>query len=79
MPHCALKAPTCAREGSMGGMPIDEKTRDKLEGRYVRIATQLERIWPIPAQETLTYAPPIVDGNRLYFRGERYLYCIGER
>jgi outer membrane protein assembly factor BamB len=43
-----------------------------------RIATQLERRWPIPAQETLAYAPPIVDGNRIYLRGERYLYCIGE-
>jgi hypothetical protein len=41
-----------------------------------RIETQLERIWPIPAQETLAYAPPITDGNCLYLRGERYLYCI---
>lgn len=42
-----------------------------------RIATQLDRRWPIPAQEILTYAPPITDGTRLYLRGERYLYCIG--
>lgn len=42
------------------------------------IATQLERRIPLPAQETLAYAPPIVDGNRLYLRGERYLYCIGK-
>jgi outer membrane protein assembly factor BamB len=44
-----------------------------------RIATQLERPWPIPAQETIAYAPPVADGNRLYIRGERYLYCIGEK
>ena len=44
-----------------------------------RIATQLDRWWPIPAQETLSYAPPVLDGNRLYLRGERYLYCIGEK
>jgi outer membrane protein assembly factor BamB len=44
-----------------------------------RIATQLDRPWPIPAQETLTYAPPLADGGRLYFRGEAYLYCVGER
>jgi hypothetical protein len=44
-----------------------------------RIATQLDRPWPIPAQETLCYAPPLPDGNRLYLRGERYLYCIGEK
>jgi outer membrane protein assembly factor BamB len=44
-----------------------------------RIRTQLVRRWPIPAQETLTYAPPLAAGGRLYLRGERYLYCIGEK
>lgn len=43
-----------------------------------RIETQLDRPWPIPAQETLAYAPPIADGDCLYLRGERYLYCIGQ-
>jgi outer membrane protein assembly factor BamB len=42
------------------------------------IATQLDRRIPLPAQETLAYAPPIVDGDRIYLRGERYLYCIGK-
>src|SRR5262249_10481604 len=42
------------------------------------IETQLERPWPLPAQETLAYAPPIADGDCLYLRGERYLYCIGK-
>jgi hypothetical protein len=44
-----------------------------------RIATQLDRRWPVPAQETLSYAPPVAAGGRLYLRGERYLYCVGER
>jgi hypothetical protein len=44
-----------------------------------RIATQLDRRWPIPAQETLAYAPPLADGGRLYIRGEAYLYCVGEK
>jgi outer membrane protein assembly factor BamB len=44
-----------------------------------RIGTQLDRWWPIPAQETVGYSPPVADGNRLYLRGERYLYCIGEK
>ena len=44
-----------------------------------RIETRLDRVWPIPAQETLTYAPPIADANCLYLRGERYLYCIGTK
>ncbi|MBI4600762.1 MAG: PQQ-binding-like beta-propeller repeat protein [Planctomycetes bacterium] len=43
-----------------------------------RIATQLERTVPIPAQETTSYAAPVPDGDRLYIRGERYLYAIGE-
>jgi hypothetical protein len=42
-----------------------------------RIETQLTRWQPLPAQETLTYAPPLCDEDRLYLRGERYLYCIG--
>jgi hypothetical protein len=44
-----------------------------------RIATVLDRPWPVPSQETLTYAPPVADGGRLYLRGEAYLYCVGER
>jgi hypothetical protein len=42
-----------------------------------RIDTVLERRLPLPSQETLTYAPPVVDGGRMYLRGERYLYCVG--
>ena len=42
-----------------------------------RIETQLDRVWPIPAQETLAYSPPIAADDCLYLRGERYLYCIG--
>lgn len=49
----------------------------KVLGRN-RIETQLERVWPIPSQETLAYAPPIADADCLYLRGERYLYCIGK-
>jgi hypothetical protein len=44
-----------------------------------KIATVLDRRWPIPAQETLSYAPPLADGDRLYLRGERYLYCVGAK
>jgi hypothetical protein len=44
-----------------------------------RIGTQLDRYWPIPAQETVGYSPPVPDGTRLYIRGERYLYCIAEQ
>jgi outer membrane protein assembly factor BamB len=44
-----------------------------------RIATPLERWWPVPAQETIGYSPPVPDGGRMYLRGERYLYCIGEK
>jgi len=44
-----------------------------------RIATQLERRHAIPAQETACYAPPIADGDRIFLRGEAYLYCIGAK
>jgi hypothetical protein len=44
-----------------------------------RIGTVIDRPWPIPSQETLTYSPPIADAGRLYLRGEAYLYCIGEK
>jgi outer membrane protein assembly factor BamB len=44
-----------------------------------RIETQLARTLPIPAQETLTYSPPIADGDRLYLRGEAFLYCVGKK
>lgn len=50
----------------------------KVLGRN-RIETRLDRVWPLPAQETLAYAPPIADANCLYLRGERFLYCIGEK
>jgi hypothetical protein len=43
------------------------------------VATQFDRYWPIPAQETIGYSPPVPDGERLYLRGERFLYCIGEK
>jgi hypothetical protein len=43
------------------------------------LGTILERWWPIPAQETTGYSPPVPDSDRLYIRGERYLYCIGEK
>jgi hypothetical protein len=44
-----------------------------------QIATQIDRYWPVPAQETIGYAPPVADGGRLYIRGERNLYCIGAK
>src|SRR5262249_25839208 len=44
-----------------------------------KIATVLDRWWPVPGQETTGYSPPVADGERLYIRGERNLYCIGER
>ena len=47
--------------------------------RKNHIATVLDRWWPVPGQETIGYSPPTADGNRLYIRGERYLYCIGDK
>ena len=44
-----------------------------------RIETILPRDWPIPPQEILSNAAPAFDGKRIYLRGEKYLYCVGER
>jgi len=41
------------------------------------LATQLPRDWPITSIEYTSYSPPVPDGDRLYLRGERHLYCIG--
>ena len=43
-----------------------------------RIETVLQRGWPLPTQEILSNAAPVCDGDRLYLRGEQYLYCIGQ-
>jgi outer membrane protein assembly factor BamB len=43
------------------------------------LGTQIARRWPIPSQETIGYAPPLASGERLYIRGEGFLYCIGKR
>ncbi|MDB5390684.1 MAG: hypothetical protein JWM11_6330, partial [Planctomycetaceae bacterium] len=62
---------------NQGSTVVFEPGRKFKEIARNRIETQLARPWPIPGQETLAYAPPIADGDCLYLRGERYLYCIG--
>jgi outer membrane protein assembly factor BamB len=42
------------------------------------IQTSIRRHWPIPPQEILSNGAPVFEGGRMYLRGERYLYCIGE-
>ena len=42
-----------------------------------RIESLLPRDWPIPPQEILANSPPVFDGQRLYLRGEKHLFCIG--
>jgi len=44
-----------------------------------RIETVVDRYWPWAPQEILANGPPVFDGSRIYLRGEKYLYCIGER
>jgi outer membrane protein assembly factor BamB len=66
-------------QNNQGTAIVFEPGRTYKEVRRNRIATQLDRPWPIPPQETLSYAPPIADATRLYLRGERYLYCIGTK
>jgi outer membrane protein assembly factor BamB len=66
-------------QDNQGTALVLEPGRTFRQVRKNHIGTQLDRWWPVPAQETIGYSPPVPDGNRLYLRGERYLYCIGER
>ena len=66
-------------QDNQGVALVLEPGREFKQVRKNHIATVLDRWWPVPAQETIGYSPPIADGNRLYIRGERYLYCIGEK
>ncbi len=61
---------------NQGTTVVIEPGREYREVARNRIDTVLDRHLPLPAQETLTYSPPITDGSRLFLRGERYLYCI---
>lgn len=42
-----------------------------------RIETVIQRRWPVPTQEILSNGAPVFDGERIYLRGEKHLYCIG--
>jgi hypothetical protein len=66
-------------QNNQGTAAVLRPGREYQEVRKNQIATQIDRYWPVPAQETIGYSPPVADGKRLYLRGERYLYCIGEK
>jgi hypothetical protein len=66
-------------QDNQGTALVLEAGREYKEIARNHLGTQLDRYWPIPAQETIGYSPPIADGDRLYIRGERFLYCIGEK
>jgi outer membrane protein assembly factor BamB len=44
-----------------------------------RIETMPPRDWPMPPQEITANSPPVPDGERIYIRGEQYMYCIGRK
>ena len=44
-----------------------------------RIETTVVRDWPWSPQEILSNGPLVFDGDRIFQRGEQYLYCIGRR
>ena len=63
---------------NQGTTVVIKPGREYKEVARNRLDTILDRHLPLPAQETLAYAPPITDGWNLFLRGERYLYCIGD-
>ena len=42
------------------------------------LATQLQRDWANTTLDYTSYSAPVPDGKRMYLRGERWLYCIGQ-
>ena len=64
---------------NQGECVVIEPGRTFKEVARNRIETVLHRGWPVPTGEILTNASPVFDGRYLYLRGERYLYCIGEK
>jgi outer membrane protein assembly factor BamB len=66
-------------QDNQGTALVLELGRTFRQVRKNHIGTQLDRWWPVPAQETIGYSPPVPDGGRLYIRGERYLYCVGAK
>jgi len=44
-----------------------------------RLETMLPPDWPVGPQEVASNAAPVFDGDRLYLRGEKFLYCIGRK
>lgn len=63
---------------NQGTTVVIEPGREYREVTRNRIDTVLDRHLPLSAQETLTYSPPITDGQRIFLHGERYLYCVGQ-
>jgi hypothetical protein len=41
------------------------------------IRSTARRLWPMRPQEEIGYSPPVFVGDRMYLRGEQYLYCMG--
>ena len=44
-----------------------------------RLGAEILRDWAMSTQEFTGYSPPVAAGNRMYIRGERHLYCIGQK
>lgn len=63
---------------NQGTTVVIEPGREYREAARNRIDTVLDRHLPLPAQETLTYSPPITDGDQIFLRGESFLYSIGQ-
>jgi len=64
---------------NQGNTVVFEPGRQFKQVARNQIQTQVARDFPLNPQETIAYGCPVFEGNRLYIRGERHLYCIGEK
>ena len=64
---------------NQGNTVVFEPGRQFKQVARNEIQTHIHRDFPLNPQETTTYSNPVLDGSRLYLRGEQHLYCIGEK
>jgi outer membrane protein assembly factor BamB len=74
---CTLVGSSIVVMDNQGHSVVLESGGECREVARNRISMQVQREWTTTTQEYTAYAPPVADGERIYIRGERHLYCIG--
>ena len=69
---------TCVVEPGRAGKTVAvNKIESRFTGQLQSAYNYLFKYWPEHLEGFIT--SPVFDGDRIYIRGEEFLYCIGER